>query len=697
MISAEGHDDMPRSSDSQNIDDAGEAILTSAVTSLGWKLNPHRKDFGFDGNISVFENQKHTGVEFLFQLKSKVKLRKTRKGLISCPGFKGSTVNLFKKSNGNPVIIVVETSTGNVFWDFAASAAGRRDQKNECKTSKQISLQIASNRFDVAGVRTLVDTLQRINREIPRPIQHLGTPSFQLARLDSTAQSPDIQLELQDAVDFSNANHFNRALEKGLPLLDRTANENDKIRVIKLLGKCYFELGEDELAIEFTRRGLQSQDPGIANNLISLLSRMRRFEDVSHVIAALTAELKRHPLVLAAIGFSKLIEGRPGEALLSLTQAIHGDPEMLAAKVNRAFILRDYGEYSDAKAELKEVFEKYPTHDEARAAYANILLAEYELTADRAFLDEARKFYSNIVDRFRKSAPGDFAGKDTFGTALVGLAALESRAGEMRRCQELLKETLDRGYHWRTVYYNLAQCEMAFEKPFEARANYLRALRVDDEEYRAAQATPGRLWHGLASCFMAIYDSFPPSERPPRFLRKARWAYLNSQKLDPGSIAYRNLGIVLIRMGRIDDAEILAAKYANKKGGHYLLAMCYKSRQKWPEMVGELEAELVDDPKDFTLNAELGDYYFNTGNYVEAQRFYETALSLPGWYLHSFASELGAKLAICFAKSKGVQPALDFLLAQPQFLQDTPLFKKAYSSIVKKEHDSTIKLWLQKK
>jgi tetratricopeptide (TPR) repeat protein len=692
--------DMPRSSLAQDINEVGEPILQSTVAAMGWKCDPHRKDFGFDGTVAVFENSRHTGIEFSYQLKSKAKFKRTKAGLVICPDFKKRTINLFKRSNGSAVIFIVETSTKTVYWEFATIAIDRRaNGKAKKPTAQKVTLQISRNPVDEAGVKDLVETLRRINREIPRPVQPSPGASIQLAKLDAVSTAQDIRADLQDAVDIANGGHYQRALEKGLGLLDRTSNDNDRIRVLKLLSKGYFELGQDDAAIEYTRKGLNLTDPGLTNNLISLLARANRFDDVRDVVASLGASLSNHPMILAAIGFSRLVEDKPDEALPYLDAAIKAEPKLLEAKLNRAFILRDRGDYADAKAGLKDVFERQPTYDEARVAYANILLMENELSPDKSRLDEARGIYSNIIDRLRGTPPKDLGGKDAFATSLIGLAAVENRCGNLERGCELLLETLNKGHRWRTVFYNLAQCEMALGKANDARGNYIRALRAQDgDRHRPAKSTPGGFWQAFASCLVAVHDSKPADERRRRFMAKACWAYQVSMKRDPNSFAFLNFGVVLIRLDRLEEAEQLAAKCAHRRGGHYLRAMCFKKRQDWPKMLAALEAERSRDPKAFQVNAELGDYYFERKkNYPEAQRYYEIASSLPDWFLHTFASELGAKLSLCLVNSKGFETALEFLLPLPKFLQQTPFVTKAYNSILQKQTDPPIMLWLRAK
>ncbi len=698
-MGSEDEDDTPRSSKGQNVDTRGRFILLGYLADLGWKPTEIKDDFGFDGTVAVFQNQKHTCLDFPFQLKSKGKLRLNKDKRIVCSDFTRRTINLFQKSNGTPVIFAVETSTRNIYWEFAALAVQRwlKSDSEKRRRSGKITLHIERQKLDQAGIKLLIDTLRKIESEALKPVQLIDGRSIQLAKLDANSDAADIRQELQDAVDNSNAGNYKRALERGIPLLTRATGQ-DATRVRKLLSKCYYELGQAEKAIAISEAGFKSGDPGLIGNLIALLSKSKQFAKAQSYSGRLSKQLLDNPIIINALGFMNLARGDSAPALEFYDRAIAKDKNLLEARINRAFILRDRGDLAAAKLGLKEIYEESPSTEEARVAYANILLMEDSSSHDKLFLDEASKIYSNVISRFSKNEPKNLIHKDAEIGALMGLAVVETRNANMDRAHALMTTAVQKGGTWTTVYFNLAQCEMALGRPIDARRNYVLSLRApEDDDRRPVLAGRQKYWQGLAGACIAIYDLKDDRKHRDRFINKALWAYRIASTNETFPFGFLNYGVTLIKANRINQAAALAENNLKKRGGHYLRAMCFKARKNFQGMLDELEIERTQDPKDFQVNAEIGDYYFGQDQLAKAEPYYETAAAEPDWHLHSFSAELGAKLALCLNKSKGMQTALTYLHDLPEFIRKTDPIKYAISVVVKKQPDKLPPIWLPRK
>jgi tetratricopeptide (TPR) repeat protein len=661
----------PRASQQQDVDLEGAAIFERVMSKIKWRNNPRSgsKDFGIDGSVTLFRDQENLGIEFLYQLKSSSSVKTNTDGTISCSGIKKSTMRLFKEAQPTPLIVVVDITNEAVYWDFAYDAVHELEKTPTArkKPSATVTLRIKPKQFDSTGCAVIADTLTKMADAAMRPIiLSMQPPEVVLVRLDPNADAKEIRADLQDAVHIANAGDHSRAMEKSLVLLGKATLDADRIRVLKILSKCSYELRSMEEAVKYARQGAELQDPGLCANLVVMLARNKKISEAASSLNQFPRKVRESPSVICSEALLAMLAEKRDEALKLFERANKKDPNYADAKLNRAFLWRDRGEYSKAKKLLKQVFSRDQANFFARVSFGSILLSEYEQTLDGSKLGQAFKIFSEVLAQFKLHPPVDLNNKDTQAMALMGLSAVENRRGKMSAALVHLKRVAELGYKWPQLFFNLAQCEMATENPEAARSNFLKALKAVPDDSMVSQRDMSDYWRFLAKAYL---DLFAKSQKK-KFAGKAVFAYrVSMRRGSKFSLTFVNLGVALLAAGNADEAEKLADERRGSLGSHYLKALCYQAKNDAVGMLRELELELPLEPDGFEINSLLGNYWFRAAQLEKARGYLETAMKKPNWYLNVAAPELVYILIKCYHSTKGIAETTRFFKKIPEFLQ----------------------------
>ncbi|NCU38510.1 DUF4365 domain-containing protein [Candidatus Saccharibacteria bacterium] len=132
--------------DQHRIDTAGIALFRDALphtSAVDFVFDTSESDYGIDGEIQVFKNNKHTGEFYKVQIKSKQKAKRIEKGkYISLSLDIGSAYFLTSQAKTPTALIVPDLDSGKVFWHPVQTDSALRTTVENSLGQKSITVRI---------------------------------------------------------------------------------------------------------------------------------------------------------------------------------------------------------------------------------------------------------------------------------------------------------------------------------------------------------------------------------------------------------------------------------------------------------------------------------------------------------------------------------------------------------------------------
>jgi len=176
-----------------------------------------------------------------------------------------------------------------------------------------------------------------------------------------------------------------------------------------------------------------------------------------------------------ALGFVRLSQGQPADALLWFDRGLSADPTYVPALIGRGETLVELGREGEAFEAYQSALERVPDQPVAvrrvevlrfRAVQSDVASAQAALAASR--LDDAREHYGRAL----KASPDS-------GFLLRDLADVERRLGNGDRARTLVDRALTLDPQDSRAWVLRGQLDEAAGEPVAAMAAYRRALELD--------------------------------------------------------------------------------------------------------------------------------------------------------------------------------------------------------------------------
>jgi len=143
----------------------------------------------------------------------------------------------------------------------------------------------------------------------------------------------------------------------------------------KRLGRLTAAVGEDEAAVAFyTRAGLSDpNDRQVYDELWKVTALRKRFGAFNAAVAAILVAHEKAWWARYYLGFSRLDDGKPREALAEFRRAAALNPELTSARVMVAqVLLTRLGEVEKGIAAFREILDVEPGNERARSAIVKV-------------------------------------------------------------------------------------------------------------------------------------------------------------------------------------------------------------------------------------------------------------------------------------------------------------------------------------
>jgi len=428
--------------------------------------------------------------------------------------------------------------------------------------------------------------------------------------------------------------HKTGRYKKGIEILQVAADQNNSLkndpRYFYTMGLLYGKGRNYQAAIGYFEKYLESKKLSYEAfmNIGHLYYKMGRY-DQSLVYFTKSGELsnmdrRARALYWAALAQVKL--NKPEKALESLNLAIHNDPGLAGARVQRAKLLID-SKPEESLEDLKKVIQAYPEYLETYHVIAEYYAQSGENEKGLYWLkkgldnapnstktksgvgiiylklkeyEKARQIFSELLEQFPKSEVYYFS-----------LARSYSGLGDYAKAIEAYHKALVYRPGYYEVFINLGIAYAKSNNPEKALFYYNKAIETN--------ATDASVYFNMGILYSKL------DQRPAAL--KAYQQAIQLQADYPE--AYFNMGIVYNRQGNFENARgsyLKAIEYRKDYvNAYYNLANLYDAhgeRDKATDLLGE-GIGMTDDLK---LMNKLAELHETSGDIKNARNLYEKIL-----------------------------------------------------------------------
>ena len=260
------------------------------------------------------------------------------------------------------------------------------------------------------------------------------------------------------------------------------ASDPSDAAAMVLLARCRVQLGDDDGAIEWSRRAGAAAPDDLAL-LLDCSSVARTAGNASDAYAWAIRALSMAPTSVRALNLVSLAEvglGMDGPAIGHAAAALEQAPDDLDLRVGYALALSASGRVADATVQYVQVLEQAPTHVYALNNLASLRLGVGDLRRSIRLFGRALAIDPRLQIAARNIDAAAVSGRRILASRVGQLFGQLARTALPRRCGRVIVEG-------------------ANHNSIEPRAE----LRLASERANAAGRTTQRLLHNLRRCFLA--------------------------------------------------------------------------------------------------------------------------------------------------------------------------------------------------
>ena len=433
---------------------------------------------------------------------------------------------------------------------------------------------------------------------------------------------------LRGSEDSTSATMMDRVIYHAGRAVDLSAPDDPNQRHVHLMAlhqlvTAYFNKGDYERAATEAHRALALK-PAYLDAILSLghihsmdgkfdlarkyyleyLDRQKSFDEHTEVDHVILLHLRSRHNALYGLGLVSEMQGNHKEAIVWYERCIAEREDYLDTHFRLGTALLQCGENSKARQAFQRELGFHAANTDARIALVDLLLAEEEEPEAVACLREGLK-----------ARPGDSA-------LTVRMAELYMRRHNFAEAEQLLETVAspDRLY----ARARQLRADIAYELK-----RYPEAIALY-EECRESQPDNWDVINNLGNCRFRTGDYIAAESLYRRIIDVGR----------ADKHVYRNLGVTLARMERVDDAVFALESYAEMEPDDIesagFLGDLHYGRRDYARAIDEYEKVLEMQPHRPDTLTRLGDCYLNRGAIAAALVGYERALAAdpeyrPAW------------------------------------------------------------------